>query len=119
MHAAMRQNGQNCGHAAGAVRLGIADLDGRDEAFLPGCGGVVRWRELPIRFLASAPWISGMSIELMRQRLTADRARIIEPCLPSPADKPLLGENWPCLRRLDKVPAWPQPIRIWLVRPRL
>jgi bifunctional non-homologous end joining protein LigD len=35
-----------------------------------------------------------MSIELMRKRLSADRASIIEPCLPSPADKPPSGSNW-------------------------
>jgi bifunctional non-homologous end joining protein LigD len=35
-----------------------------------------------------------MSIELMRKRLAADRASFIEPCLPSPADKPPSGSNW-------------------------
>ena len=35
-----------------------------------------------------------MSIELMRKRLAADRASFIEPCLPSPADKPPSGANW-------------------------
>jgi hypothetical protein len=29
-----------------------------------------------------------MSIELLRKRLSADRASFIEPCLPSAADKP-------------------------------
>ena len=35
-----------------------------------------------------------MSVELMRKRLAADRASFIEPCLPSPADKPPSGSNW-------------------------
>ena len=35
-----------------------------------------------------------MSIELLRKRLAADRASFIEPCLPSPADKPPSGSNW-------------------------
>ena len=35
-----------------------------------------------------------MLIELMRKRLAADRASFIEPCLPSPADKPPSGSNW-------------------------
>jgi ATP-dependent DNA ligase len=35
-----------------------------------------------------------MSIERMRERLAADRESFIEPCLPSPADKPPSGSNW-------------------------
>ena len=35
-----------------------------------------------------------MSIELLRKRLSADRASFTEPCLPSPADKPPSGSNW-------------------------
>ena len=35
-----------------------------------------------------------MLIERMRKRLAADRARFIEPCLPSSADKPPSGSNW-------------------------
>jgi hypothetical protein len=35
-----------------------------------------------------------MLIERMRKRLSADRASFIEPCLPSPADKPPSGSNW-------------------------
>ena len=35
-----------------------------------------------------------MLIERMRTRLAADRASFIEPCLPSPADKPPSGSNW-------------------------
>jgi ATP-dependent DNA ligase len=35
-----------------------------------------------------------MLIERMRKRLAADRANFIEPCLPSPADKPPSGSNW-------------------------
>jgi ATP-dependent DNA ligase len=35
-----------------------------------------------------------MSIERMRNRLAAERASFIEPCLPSPADKPPSGSNW-------------------------
>jgi bifunctional non-homologous end joining protein LigD len=35
-----------------------------------------------------------MLIERMRKRLAADRASFIEPCLPSPADKPPSGTNW-------------------------
>jgi bifunctional non-homologous end joining protein LigD len=35
-----------------------------------------------------------MSIELLRKRLAADRASFIEPCLPSPADKPPSGSHW-------------------------
>src|SRR3954447_275293 len=35
-----------------------------------------------------------MLIERMRMRLAADRASLIEPCLPSPADKPPSGSNW-------------------------
>ena len=42
------------------------------------CGTYIRW----------------MSIELMRKRLAADRASFIEPCLPSPADKPPSGADW-------------------------
>jgi hypothetical protein len=34
-----------------------------------------------------------MSIELLRKRLAADRASFIEPCLPSPADRPP-PEGW-------------------------
>src|SRR3954471_20677278 len=35
-----------------------------------------------------------MLIECLRKRLAADRASFIEPCLPSPADKPPTGSNW-------------------------
>jgi ATP-dependent DNA ligase len=35
-----------------------------------------------------------MLIERMRKRLAADRVSFIEPCLPSPADKPPSGANW-------------------------
>jgi bifunctional non-homologous end joining protein LigD len=35
-----------------------------------------------------------MLIERMRRRLAAERASFIEPCLPSPADKPPSGRNW-------------------------
>jgi hypothetical protein len=35
-----------------------------------------------------------MSIERMRERLAADRASFIGPCLPSPAPKPPAGANW-------------------------
>ena len=35
-----------------------------------------------------------MLIERMRKRLAADRANFIEPCLPSPADKPPSSSNW-------------------------
>jgi bifunctional non-homologous end joining protein LigD len=35
-----------------------------------------------------------MLIERLRKRLAADRASFIEPCLPSPADKPPSGSNW-------------------------
>jgi ATP-dependent DNA ligase len=35
-----------------------------------------------------------MLIERMRKRLAADRASFIEPCLPSPADKPPSGSKW-------------------------
>jgi bifunctional non-homologous end joining protein LigD len=35
-----------------------------------------------------------MLIERMRKGLAADRASFIEPCLPSPADKPPAGSNW-------------------------
>ena len=35
-----------------------------------------------------------MLIERMRKRLAAYRASFIEPCLPSPADKPPSGSNW-------------------------
>ena len=35
-----------------------------------------------------------MLIGRMRKRLSADRASFIEPCLPSPADKPPSGSNW-------------------------
>src|SRR3954464_13331668 len=35
-----------------------------------------------------------MSIELVRKRLSADRARIIEPRLPPPAHNPPSGSNW-------------------------
>jgi bifunctional non-homologous end joining protein LigD len=35
-----------------------------------------------------------MLIERMRKRLAADRASFIEPCLPSPADKPPSGSDW-------------------------
>jgi ATP-dependent DNA ligase len=35
-----------------------------------------------------------MSIERMRERLAADRASFIEPCLPSPAPKPPSGPSW-------------------------
>ena len=47
----------------------------------------------PIRLLASATYISGMLFERMRRRLAAD-TKFIEPCLPSPADKPPPGANW-------------------------
>ena len=42
---------------------------------------------------ASATYISGMLFERMRRRLAAD-TKFIEPCLPSPADKPPSGANW-------------------------
>ena len=35
-----------------------------------------------------------MLIERMRKRLSADRSRFIEPCLPSPAERPPSGSNW-------------------------
>ena len=35
-----------------------------------------------------------MLIERMRNRLSADRASFIEPCLPSPADKAPSGASW-------------------------
>src|SRR3954452_20076660 len=35
-----------------------------------------------------------MLIERMRKRLSADRTSFIEPCLPSPADKPPSGSSW-------------------------
>jgi bifunctional non-homologous end joining protein LigD len=35
-----------------------------------------------------------MLIERMRKRLATDRASFIEPCLPSPAEKPPSGSNW-------------------------
>src|SRR4051794_3896720 len=35
-----------------------------------------------------------MSIELMRKRLAADRASFVEPCLPSPTERPPSGPNW-------------------------
>ena len=35
-----------------------------------------------------------MLIERLRKRLAADRASFIEPCRPSPADKPRAGANW-------------------------
>ena len=35
-----------------------------------------------------------MLIERMRKRLAADRASFIEPCLPTPADKPPSGAGW-------------------------
>jgi ATP dependent DNA ligase domain len=35
-----------------------------------------------------------MLIDRMRKRLAADRTSFIEPCLPSPADKPPSGSNW-------------------------
>jgi bifunctional non-homologous end joining protein LigD len=38
--------------------------------------------------------LAAMLIERMRKRLAADRASFIEPCLPSPADKPPFGANW-------------------------
>ena len=47
----------------------------------------------PIRLSASATYISGMLFERMRRRLAAD-TKFIEPCLPSPADKPPPGANW-------------------------
>jgi ATP-dependent DNA ligase len=40
------------------------------------------------------PRLAGMSIALLHKRLSADRASFIEPCLPSPADKPPSGANW-------------------------
>jgi bifunctional non-homologous end joining protein LigD len=39
-------------------------------------------------------YIPFMSIERLRKRLAADRAAFVEPCLPSPADKPPSGSNW-------------------------
>ena len=39
-------------------------------------------------------YIRCMSIERMRQRLAADRASFIEPCLPSPAPKLPAGPDW-------------------------
>ncbi|MEA2957295.1 MAG: bifunctional non-ous end joining protein LigD [Alphaproteobacteria bacterium] len=38
-------------------------------------------------------YIRGMLIERMRKRLAAD-TKFINPCLPSPADKPPSGSNW-------------------------
>jgi ATP-dependent DNA ligase len=39
-------------------------------------------------------YIPSMLIERMRKRLAIDRASFIEPCLPSPAEKPPSGSNW-------------------------
>ena len=46
-----------------------------------------------------------MLIERMRKRLAADRSSFIEPCLPSPADKPPSGGNWIHEIKHDGVPA--------------
>ena len=53
------------------------------------CQGVTDSRLSP-----GALMFGGMLIERMRKRLAADRASFIEPCLPSPADKPPSGSNW-------------------------
>jgi ATP-dependent DNA ligase len=39
-------------------------------------------------------YIPSMLFKRMRKRLAAERASFIEPCLPSPADKPPSGSNW-------------------------
>jgi len=46
-----------------------------------------------------------MLIERMRKRLSADRASFIEPCLPSPADKPPSGSNWDSRDKARRLPA--------------
>jgi hypothetical protein len=71
---------------------------------LPRFGGALFWfpsrrceagreyapdSQKPLRHLHSL-----MLIERMRKRLYADRTSFIEPCLPSPADKPPSGSNW-------------------------
>ena len=43
---------------------------------------------------AATTYVPRMLIERMRKRLAADRASFIEPCLPSPAEKPPSGANW-------------------------
>ena len=45
-------------------------------------------------FRPDTSYLCAMSVELMRKRLAADRASFIEPCLPSPADKPPSGSSW-------------------------
>jgi hypothetical protein len=51
------------------------------------------------------PKLVGMSIDLMRKRLAADRASFVEPCLPSPADKPPSGSNWIHENQARRLPA--------------
>ena len=51
------------------------------------------------------PRLAGMSIELMRERLAAARASFIEPCLPSPAEKPPAGANWTSRDQARRLPA--------------
>ena len=48
-----------------------------------------------------------MLIERMRKRLAADRAIFIEPCLPSPADKPPSGANWIHEIKHEASGSWP------------
>jgi hypothetical protein len=52
-------------------------------------------------------YIRCMSIERMRERLAADRASFVEPCLPSPADTPPSGPNWIHESRTTAIGSWP------------
>ena len=60
-----------------------------------------------------------MLIERMRKRLAADRVSFIEPCLPSPADKPPSGANWVHVIKHDgyRLMATRDPIGIRLITP--
>jgi bifunctional non-homologous end joining protein LigD len=58
-----------------------------------------------------------MLIERMRKRLAADRPSFIEPCLPSPADKPPSGANLIHEIKHDgyRLMARPEPVGIRLI----
>ena len=58
-----------------------------------------------------------MLIERMRKRLASDRASLIEPCLPSPAEKPPSRSNWICEIKHDgfRLMARHDPVGIRLI----
>jgi hypothetical protein len=62
-------------------------------SFVPDCEPIPRFIGTGPRF-ERLPKLGDMLIKRMSKRLAADRARFVEPCLASPADKHPSGTDW-------------------------